>query len=74
MYFDRFDICEAHYVLAMLWHGGMGSSLYAKFSQLERIKFRPSPMLSGPEDLTENGREIYQQLLETHGLSEACEA
>ena len=69
MNFDRFDICEAHYVLAMLWHGGMGCSLYAKFSQLERIQFRPSPMLSGPEDLTENGREIYEQLLETHGFA-----
>ena len=74
MYFDRFDICEAHYLLAMLWHGGMGSKLYGKFSQLERIKFRPSPCLSGPQDLTENGREIYEQLLETHGFSEACEA
>ena len=70
MYFDRFDICEAHYLLAMLWHGGMGCSLYGKFAQLERIEFRPSPMLSGPEDLTENGREIYEQLLETHGFSE----
>ena len=70
-YFDRFDICAAHYLLAMLWHGGMGSDLYAKFAQLERIKYRPSPMLSGPEDLTENGREIYEQLLETHGFSES---
>jgi hypothetical protein len=73
MNFDRFDICEAHYLFAMLWHGGMGSTIYAKFSQLERIKFRPSPMLSGPEDLTENGREIYQQLLETHGFKEVEE-
>ena len=71
MSFDRFDICEAHYVFAMLWHGGMGSSLYAKFAQFERIQFRPSPSLSGPENLTENGLEIYQQLLETHGFSES---
>ena len=68
-YFDRFDICSAHYVLAMLWHGGTGCSLYAKFAQLERIKFRPSPMLSGPEYLTDNGQEIYQQLLITHGFN-----
>ena len=72
MYFDRFDICEAHYLFAMLWHDGMWGSIYAKFAQFERIKFRPSPMLSGPEDLTENGREIYEQLLETHGFCEAC--
>ena len=65
MYFDRFDICEAHYVFAMLWHGGMGSKLYSKFAQFERIQFRPSPSLSDPENLTENGREIYEQLLAT---------
>ena len=65
MYFDRFDICEAHYVFAMLWHGGMGCKLYSKFAQFERIQFRPSPSLSGPENLTENGREIYEQLLAT---------
>ena len=70
MYFDRFDICEAHYLLAMLWHDGMGSSLYAKFAQFERIKFRPSRMLSSPRDLTENGLEIYEQLLETYGFTD----
>ena len=62
MYFDRFDICEAHFVYAMLWHDGQFSETYAKFAQLERIGFRPSPSLSGPEDLGENAREIYENL------------
>ena len=66
MYFDRFDICEAHYVFAMLWHGGMGSKLYSKFAQFERIRFSPSPLLCGPEDLTENARDIYNQLVAKH--------
>jgi len=68
MYFDRFDICEAHYVFAMLWHDGW-DGIYAKFAQFERIKFRPSPMLSGPEGLTENGLEIYKNLVEAYGFT-----
>ena len=63
MYFDRFDICEAHYMFAMLWHDGMWGEIYGKFGQLERIKFRPSPCLEEPKDLTMNGREIYRQLV-----------
>jgi hypothetical protein len=48
MYFDTLDICSAHFLYAMLWH--------------ERIGFRPSSLLNGPEDLTENAREIYNNL------------
>ena len=70
MFFDRFDICEAHYVFAMLWHDGMWGKVYTKFAQFERIRFRPKPSLCGPEDLTENGRGIYEQLLAKHGFSE----
>ena len=66
MYFDRFDICEAHFMFAMLWHGGMGCPIYWKFGQLERIGYRPSPLLSDPRDLTENAREIYRQLVVAH--------
>ena len=62
MYFDRFDICNAHFVYAMLWHEGQFSKTYEKFAQLERIGFRPSPLLSGPEDLNDNAREIYENL------------
>lgn len=63
MYFDRFDICEAHYMFAMLWHDGQGSRTYAKFAQLERLHFHPSPLLSQPKDLEPNSREIYKQLV-----------
>lgn len=63
MYWDRFDICAAHWMFAMLWHGGMGSATYAKFSQLERVRFRPSPLWSEPRDLDANAREIYRQLV-----------
>ena len=63
MYFDRFDICQAHFVFAMLWHDGMCGKIYGKFGQLERIKFRPNPYLSEPKDLNLNSREIYRQLV-----------
>lgn len=63
MYWDRFDICAAHWMYAMLWHDGMGSATYAKFAQLERVGFRPSPLWSEPRDLDTNAREIYRQLV-----------
>ena len=66
MYFDRFDICQAHYVFAMLFHGGMGCPIYWKFAQLERVKFRPGVSLSEPRNLNENAREIYRQLVVNH--------
>ena len=59
MWFDRFDICEAYYVFAMLHHGGQGSKEYEIFGRLNRMGFKPSPMLSGPEKLSENGLNIY---------------
>ena len=66
MYFDRFDICEAHFMFAMLWHRGMNCPIYWKFAQLHRVGYRPSPLLSDPRDLTENAREIYRQLVVAH--------
>jgi hypothetical protein len=66
MYFDRFDICAALWMLAMLWHSGQGSATYAKFAQLERLRFKPSPLWSVPADLPENAREIYRQLVVNH--------
>ena len=66
MYFNRFDICEAHFMFAMLWHDGQWGEIYGKFAQLERLRFRPSPLLSEPKDLEWNAREIYRQLVVNH--------
>lgn len=64
MYWNRFDICEAWYVFAMLWHGGQWSPEYLIFGRLQQIGFRPSLSLSrGPESLNDNGREIYDRLV-----------
>ncbi len=67
MYFDRFDICLAHWAFACSWHGGQGSAAYAKLSQLDRIGFRPGAcQTERPMDLGDNAREIYKQLVVSH--------
>ena len=63
MNWNRFDICEAWYVFAMLHHRGQWSQEYEIFGRLNRMEFRPAPTLSGPRDLEDNGREIYEALV-----------
>jgi len=72
MYFDRFDICEAYFVYAMLYHEGQFSKEYAIFGRLERIGFRASPLLNDENDLNENAREIFERLV--NGDSEVRDA
>ena len=62
MTWDRFDICEAWYMFAVLWHGGMGSPEYQIFTRLHRMQFKPSPLLT-EATLSKNGREIYDRLV-----------
>lgn len=61
--FDRFDICEAWYVFAMEWHSGQWSDEYAIFGRLEALRFKPSPLLNNADDLDENARTIYDELV-----------
>ena len=65
---NRFDICEAWYVFAMLWHGGQFTDDYEIFGRLERMGFKPRPSLSDESDLTDNGRWIYQDLVTARGV------
>jgi len=68
MYFDRFDICEAYFVYAMLWHSG-GLTERDKYHNhsidqiLHNVEFRISPMIEDENDLTENGLAIYNDLV-----------
>ena len=62
MYFDKFDICEAYYVYASLWHGGQTSRDYAIFGKLHRMGFKPAMNLS-VNSLSENALEIYLNLV-----------
>ena len=68
MHFERFDICEAYYLYATLWHNGQGSESYRIFARLEKIKFKPGLLLS-LESLSENGRAIYNRLVEKNTLT-----
>ena len=65
MYWDRFDICEAWWLYACHYHGGQWSKLYSILSHKLPVtmQFNPSPWLD-ENHLTENGREIYQSLVD----------
>lgn len=63
MYFDRYDVCEAWYLFLCDYHEGQGSRFYARLSKMSTY-FSPSPMLSY-ETLNENGRVIYDNLVDT---------
>lgn len=73
--FDRFDICEAHCVLE--WDYNVGGWLHERPSnqrrmestgvQLHRMGFHPRLDLSY-DTLTENGQEIYDELVVRYGL------
>ena len=59
---NRFDICEAWYLFACDWHEGQNSDTYAIFSRLDRVGFRPSPILS-TRSLSPNGRLMLAGLI-----------
>lgn len=63
MYFDRFDICEAHYAFAVDYHGGQWSPEYAILGRLQRMGYRPGFGGVTYDALTENGKAIYDNLV-----------
>lgn len=77
MTFDRFDICEAHYLLERDynrngWLPERPSNrrrMEATHVQLARMGFRPSPGLNDVCDLEENGQEIYYHLERRYGFA-----
>lgn len=62
MYFDRFDVVEAHYAYCADYHEGQGSELYRRLCRIGGY-FTPSAMWRGYESLSDNGQEIYQSLV-----------
>ena len=74
MYFNRFDILSAYYLFGSLYqsslrsskaslHPGQGSKEYAYLSRAEKCGFKPGPNFR-IESLSENGREIYDGLVQ----------
>lgn len=52
MYFDRYDICEAYWLLYCEW------GEYAWSNKFHNVAFKPAPTLSY-KNLTKNGKAIY---------------
>lgn len=75
MYFDRFDIAEAYYLIECEYNVGgwlheresNQRRLEATHVQLHRMQFKCRD-LRGFEDLTENGRAIYLNLIDRYGF------
>ena len=66
MQWDRFDICEAWFTFAMLYHGGQFTDEYMIFGRLADMGFKARPSLSDERDLSANGRMIFDQLVERY--------
>jgi len=64
MYFNRWDIVEAHYWFAVHYHGGQASELYARQCRISRY-FKPGMSSNGPS--SENACEIYNNLERKNG-------
>lgn len=62
MYWDRFDICEAYWLFFVNYHEGQSSLKYKRLCRLLR-SFKPSPFCGTYAHLTENGKEIYKNLV-----------
>lgn len=75
--FDRYDICEAHYILECDYNvSGVlrerPSNIRRNMSsgyQLHRMGFKPAPSLSF-ETMTDNGRAIYREFVKRYKLPE----
>lgn len=65
MYWNRWDIVEAHYWFAVHYHGGQCSDLYARQCHISRY-FEPSILASGPS--SENACMVYNDLERKHGF------
>lgn len=80
-YFDRFDICEAYYLLECYYNEGgwlherpsnvrhgqsRGYVGEATHVQLHRMRFKPRDLTF--EKLTDNGQEIYLALERRYGF------
>ncbi len=63
MYYDKFDICAAHYWFAAGYHTGKSSKLYQKLGQLILMGFRISPLSNSINDESDNAQTIYNNLV-----------
>jgi hypothetical protein len=62
MYFDRFDILSAHYAFCADHYSGQWDELYERLCRIGNL-ITLSPLWKGYASLSENGREIYDNLV-----------
>lgn len=65
MYYDKFDIVEAHYCFCCDFYNGQACPLYAKQCRIRRY-YTPSPLFNGFDSLSDNGKEIYRALCQKY--------
>ena len=65
MYYNKFDIIEAHYAFYTDYHSGQWSDFYTRQCKIRKY-FTPSISWEGYESLTDNGKDIYDQLVVKH--------
>ena len=68
MHFDRFDVCEAAFCFACLYHTGQFSDTYRIFGRLNAIGFRGCSQ-GDPDRLLENARAWFDRMVEDAGFS-----
>lgn len=68
MFFDRFDIVQAHRMFYRDYHEGQYSDSYRKLCRIDEY-YQPSLSESwyNYEDLNDNAKYIYDALVERHG-------
>ena len=59
MYWDRWDIVDAHYWYCVNYHSGQWSREYQRLSRISQY-YKPSILAKGPA--TENAQAIYDAL------------
>jgi len=64
--FDRYDVCDAYYLYAALYHGGQWTLDYEIFGRLHAIGYKPNRTLS-VETLGSNARLIFDELVAKKG-------
>ena len=66
-YFNRFDVAEAWYLYLRGYHKGQWDWRYRRFCKLrERFSPRASVRENGWEELSDNGWEIYREIVKRH--------
>lgn len=69
--FNRWDICDAYYLFASLYHGGQWGAEYEIFGRLDAIRYDPRLGLCDRNDLSENGQAIFDGLVERWATEQA---